>query len=305
MNAPLNKNKSTSAKGITRERTGVLLQALFNVLHEHPDGMAARDALAAVASRVTLTEHEAGEYESGGRRFEKILRFATVDAVKAGWMTKTKGVWSLTESGQAALTAYPKPDEFYKEATRLYWTWRRSLPAEESVPEETTEERGATITFEEAEEQAWKEIGAYLENIDPYDLQDLVAALLEAMDYHVNWVSPRGKDGGLDIVAYSDPLGTKPPRIKVQVKRRKDTIGSEELRSFLALINEDDVGIFVTTGSFSRDATELARHQERRRITLIDQQRLVELWIEYQGKVALDKRDKLPLKPIYFLAPAD
>lgn len=291
-------------KGITRERTGLLLQALFKVLLEHPEGLAARDALETVASRVQLTEHEAGEYETGGRRFDKILRFATVDAVKAGWMTKTKGIWVITDAGQAALKAIPKPDEFYREASRLYWKWRRSNPVEVE-PEEPSDERVATITFEEAEEQAWAEIATYLENIDPYDLQDLVAALLEAMGYHVNWVSPRGKDGGLDIVAYSDPLGTRPPRIKVQVKRRKDTIGVEELRSFLALINEDDVGIFVTTGGFSKDATDLARHQERRRITLIDQQRLVDLWIEYQDKVALDKRDALPLKPIYFLAPGD
>jgi len=85
-----------------------------------------------------------------------------------------------------------------------------------------------------------------LEGIDPYDLQDLVAALLEAMGYHVSWISPRGKDGGLDIVEHSDPLGTTAPRIKVQVKRRKDSIGVEELRSFLALINDDDVGIFIT-----------------------------------------------------------
>lgn len=291
-------------KGITRERTGLLLRTLFQVLMEHPDGIAARDALETVASRIQLTEHEAGEYESGGRRFDKILRFATVDAVKAGWMTKTKGIWTVTDAGQVALKAIPKAEEFYREASRLYWKWRRSNPVEVE-PEEPSDERVATITFEEAEEQAWKEIATYLERIDPYDLQDLVASLLEAMGYHVNWVSPPGKDAGLDIVAYSDPLGTKPPRIKVQVKRRKDTIGVEELRSFLALINEDDVGIFVTTGGFSKDATDLARHQERRRITLINQQRLVDLWIEYQDKVALDKRDVLPLKPIYFLAPSD
>jgi restriction system protein len=292
-------------KGITRERTGLLLQTLFRVLVAHPDGIAARDALEAVAGKITLTDHEAGEYETGGRRFDKILRFATVDAVKAGWMTKSKGIWSITDAGAEALKAYPKPEEFYKEASRLYWKWRRSNPVEIEPEEESADERSSTITFEEAEEQAWKEIANFLENIDPYDLQDLVASLLEAMGYHVNWVSPRGKDAGLDIVAYSDPLGTKPPRIKVQVKRRKDTIGVEELRSFLALINEDDVGIFVTTGGFSKDATDIARHQERRRITLIDQQRLVDLWIEYQDKVALDKRDALPLKPIYFLAPGD
>ncbi len=291
-------------KGITRERTGLLLQTLFGVLAEHPEGVAARNALDSVASRIQLTSHEEGEYEKGGRRFDKILRFATVDAVKAGWMTKSKGTWAVTAVGLDALKSFPKPDDFYREASRLYWKWRRANPVE-AEPEDAAEEREATITFEEAGEQAWNEISNFLEIIDPYVLQDLVAALLEAMGYHVNWVSPPGKDGGLDIVAYSDPLGTKPPRIKVQVKRRKDAIRVEELRSFLALINEDDVGIFVTTGSFTKDASELARHQERRRITLIDCERLVDLWIEYQEKVALDKRDALPLKPIYFLAPEE
>jgi restriction system protein len=292
------------SKGITRERTGLLLQTLFKVLLEQHDGMAARDALEAVANRIQLTPHEEGEYETGGRRFDKILRFATVDAVKAGWMVKTKGTWAITDAGQNAFKTFQKPDEFYREASRLYWKWRRANPVEVE-PEESTDERGATITFEEAGEQAWNEVSVYLGNIDPYILQNLVAALLEAMDYYVNWVSPPGKDGGVDIVAYSDPLGTKPPRIKVQVKRRKDSINVEELRSFLALINEDDVGIFVTTGGFTKDASELARHQERRRITLIDRERLVDLWIEYQNKVAVDKRDALPLKPIYFLAPEE
>lgn len=292
------------SKGITRERTGLILQTLFKVLLDQSEGIAAKDALEATAGRIELTPHEAGEYETGGRRFDKILRFATVDAVKAGWMVKSKGVWSITEAGREALKSIPKPEEFYREASRLYWKWRRANPVE-TEPETTDGERGATITFEEAEEQAWNEISAYLETIDPYVLQDLVAALLEAMGYHVNWVSPPGKDGGLDIVAYSDPLGTRPPRIKVQVKRRKDSISVEELRSFLALINEDDVGIFVTTGDFTKDAADLARHQERRRITLINRSRLVDLWIEYQDKVALDKRDALPLKPIYFLAPEE
>lgn len=290
-------------KGLTRERTGVLLKTLFQVLQEQPDGMPAKHAIEATASRIQLTPHESGEYETGGRRFDKILRFATLDAAKAGWMTKNAGVWSLTEAGREALNAYPRAEDFYREASRLYWKWRRGTASDVEVEEPPSDEREATITYEQAEEQAWKEIRAYLEEIDPYTFQDLVAALLEAMGYHVNWISPRGKDGGLDIVAFSDPLGTKPPRIKVQVKRRKDIIGVEELRSFLALINEEDVGIFITTAGFSKDATDLARHQERRRVTLIDQERLVDLWIEYQHKVSPDKRDALPLQPIYFLAP--
>ena len=289
-------------KGITGKRQGIILQELFKLLEANPDGIQARVAIDTLAKRIDLTDHEKGEYETGGRRFDKILRFATLGPVKAGWMTKNKGLWSITESGQEAIKTFSNSEDFYREASRLYWQWRRAQPESEDS-EEDTQEREATITFEEAEEQAWNEIGAYLENIDPYNLQNLVAALLEAMGYHVSWISPPGKDAGLDIVAHTDPLGAKPPRIKVQVKRRKDKIGVEELRSFLALINEGDVGIFVTTGDYSKDAQDLARQQERRRITLIDRTRLVELWIEYNEKLPLEKRDALPLKPIYFLTP--
>ncbi|HUL00954.1 MAG TPA: restriction endonuclease [Nitrospirota bacterium] len=292
-----------ASKGITRSRTGQLLQALFKILIANNEGIPAKDAINELEKKVQPTEYEKGEYETGGTRFNKIVRFCTVDAVKAGWMTKNKGIWTITEEGKNALTKFKNPEDFHKEASRLYWKWRRSTPIEQEAPEEPTQELKAKITFEEAEEQAWKEITEYLENIDPYDLQNLVAALLQAMGYYVNWIAQQGKDGGIDIVAWNDPLGTKPPRIKVQVKRRKDNIKVDELRGFLSLINEGDVGIFLTTGGFTKDAEELARAQERRKITLLDSQKLVDLWIEYNDKLEKDKRYLLPLQPIYFLAP--
>lgn len=292
-------------KGITRERMGQMLRTLFQVLEEKPEGATAKEAIEAVAARLELTDHEKGDYEKGGRRFDKILRFGTVDAVKAGWMRKTRGVWTLTPEGLAALAAFPGAADFYREASRLYWEWKRGQGSGPPNPEEPDTRVAAKVTFEEAEEQAWEEIAAYLQTIDPYSLQELVASLLQAMGYHVSWIAGPGKDGGVDILAWTDPLGTKPPRIKVQVKRRKDSIKVEELRSFLALVNEDDVGLFVTTGGFTKDADELARTQERRKITLVDSERLVNLWIEYNDRIDKDKRSLLPLRPIYFLAPGD
>lgn len=292
-------------KGITRDRTGLILKTLFKVLIESPDGIRAKEAIDQVAGQIPLTDHEKGEYDSGSRRFDKILRFATIDAVKAGWMRKNKGLWTITEEGKGAFNKYPEPGDFYREACKLFHEWRKSQTAKEDGggEETTSHDLEAKITFEEAEEQAWQEISSYLAAIDPYELQYLVAALLEAMDYHVSWIAPPGKDGGVDILAWTDPLGTRPPRIKVQVKRRQDNIPVDELRSFLALINQDDVGIFVTTGGFTRDAEELTRSQESRKITLLDSSRLVDLWVEYNDRLAKDKRHLLPLKPIYFLDP--
>jgi restriction system protein len=77
---------------ITNRRTGELLRKLLDILMAHPDGMRAKDALAVLADSVTLTDFEAGNFNSGARRFEKIVRFASVGLVKAGWLAKNKGI---------------------------------------------------------------------------------------------------------------------------------------------------------------------------------------------------------------------
>ncbi len=68
-----------------------MLRALFELLIPIPEGMQAREALAVLENRLTLSVYEKGEYASGGKRFDKIVRFATVDLVKAGWLYKEKG----------------------------------------------------------------------------------------------------------------------------------------------------------------------------------------------------------------------
>jgi restriction system protein len=274
--------------------------------------MPARDALAAVQARIPLTDYEKGRYASSGAiRFEKIVRFSTVDAVKANWLLKHKGVWTVTDKGKQAFRDYREPEPFYREAIRLYNEWRKLQPsatpteAEDETPEGTSSEKDATITFEAAEEQAWAEIGLYLREMPPYDFQDLVADLLKAMGYHIAWKSPPGKDGGLDIVAYNDPLGTRLPRIKVQVKRHNTKkIDVDGLRSFMAVLGENDVGLFVSTSGFTRDAEDEARKQESRKITLIDMDRFFDLWVEHSSKLDDAARRRFPLQPIYFLAPS-
>jgi restriction system protein len=123
------------------------------------------------------------------------------------------------------------------------------------------------------------------------------------MGYHVSWIAPPGKDGGVDIVGHTDPLGAQGPRIKVQVKRWQSKVDVDGLRSFIATVNGGDVGLFVCLAGFTKDAAELARAQETRRITLLDAEKLVELWIEYYGKLDDEARQRLPLTPIYFLTP--
>jgi len=288
---------------ITRRRTGELLTKLFEILLKHPEGLQARTALEELAGSIQLTPYEAGSYESGGRRFDKIVRFATVDCVKAGWLVKQKGQWFVTDAGKKALAGYPDAEAFYKEAVRLYHVWKRGQPLDPEGDEGVEPAKETSITYEEAEEMAWREIQSHLLAMGPYEFQDLVAALLKAMGYHVSWVAPPGKDGGVDIIAWSDPLGTRPPRIKAQVKRHTSAVPVGDVRSFMAMLGDEDVGIFVTTSTFTRDAQDEARTQQNRKVSLLDIENLVELWIEYYEKLDDSARRRLPLKPIYFLAP--
>ncbi len=227
-------------------------------------------------------------------------------------MQKNKGRWYLTEEGRKAYNQITDPEKFNAEARKLYLQWRASQP--EAITE--LEERGSegagplekaaeASTFEEAEETAWEEIEQYVQAINPYDLQKLVAALLRAMGYHISWIAPPGPDKGIDILAHNDPLGTSTPRIKVQVKRRADRIRVDDLRSFMAILGEQNVGIFVSTGGFTSDAESEARTKETRKLTLVNLEKLVELWIEHYDKIAESDKLLLPLKPVYYLAPTE
>ena len=75
-------------------------------------------------------------------------------------------------------------------------------------------------------------------------------------------------------------------------------------RSEVAVLGDDDVGLFVALSGFTKDA-DLEARQSHRRITLLDTTKLVELWTSHYGKLGDSARRRLPLKPVWFLAGED
>ena len=292
---------------VTRKRSGELVRGVFSVLREHPEGMPITELMPKVELLVPPTDFEASMYPNrpNVRRYEKISRFSTITAVKAGWLIKQRGHWALTEEGLAAFEQFPEPEAFQREAIRLYRAWKKEQPVAEAEDEVEVPEPEAAAALEEAEEDAWREIKEYLAAMPPYDFQNLVGALLRAMSYHIMWIAPPGPDRGIDLIAHTDPLGVSGPRIVVQVKRHADAkITADGLRAFMAVLGDRDVGIYISASGFTRDAEREARSQERRRLTLIDLNRLVELWVEHYEALGDVDRQRLPLKPVYFLSPA-
>jgi len=67
-----------------------------------------------------------------------------------------------------------------------------------------------------------------------------------------------------------------------------------------ALSHDDDIGISVTSGSFSSACTREAR-SSKSHIEMIGFSRLIELWIQFYTKMSDEDKKILPLYSVYFL----
>lgn len=287
-------------------RKGRILQALFAVLSDHPDGCKAKDAIAATRDRIVLTESEKGDFEqSGAEKFPPLVRFATIPTVKAGWMKKEDGVWTVTPSGLAALDVAESPEAFYKTAYKLYKSWESESTVEIDEDEESEAEVTSAVSLEDAEDSAREEVLEYLGKMPPFDFQRACAKLMQALGHKVQWVSPPGPDGGIDFVAYADGIGVTGRRIKGQAKRTQGKQSVDVVNAFMAkLAKSDDVGVFIALGGFTSPAELLAQSDERR-LLLIDGPDFIRHWIENYSKLDEEARALLRLKPIWHLVRAE
>ena len=107
--------------------------------------------------------------------------------------------------------------------------------------------------YAELFEKSVQRVQDLIVQLDPYEMQDLVAALLRSLGYRT-LVSPAGADRGKDIIASRDGFGFERPRIVVEVKHRRGKIGAPDVRAFIGGRHVDDRGLYVSTGGFSQDA---------------------------------------------------
>lgn len=132
------------------------------------------------------------------------------------------------------------------------------------------------------------------------DMERLVAGLLKAMGYCAR-VTPKGPDGGRDVVASPDALGLESPRIVAEVKHRKGAMGAPAVRSFIGGLRVGDRGLYVSTGGFTKEA----RYEADRAtipIRLLDLDSFVRHYVEVYDKADEETRSILPLTRIWWPA---
>lgn len=294
------------ARKISLDRVGEIMKAVLTELKNVGGQARLKDLLDRVETKITLSEYEKAPYaKSGYIRWRAIVNFYSIVCVKAGYIQKSGGKLYLTPQGEEALKQ--PAGEFVQSAVAQYQAWKSSRPAPE--PEGDTEESEKIVrqtAYDQAVEQARSEIENYINNeLGPYDFQKLVAELLIAMGYYVPFVAPPGRDGGIDIVAYKDPLGTSTPRIKVQVKHRDQKLTVKEVRELEGLLRkEGDIGLIVSSGGFTSEVEREIRASPKH-IETMDLDRFIDLWERHYDSIRETGKTLLRLVKLYFLAPAE
>ncbi len=282
------------------------LYAVMKEISRRGGSIPVKDIYPFVNENVTLTDWER---EPAGKmqyiRWTNNFQFYSIDYQKAGFIVKKNGYWYITPEGEKALKK--SPEEVMNMARTAYREWKktREIEDESEEPTDETAENENAMNLDLLESDAREGIRRYMVSKTPYEFQDMVAALLRAMGYHTPFIAPKGKDGGIDIIAYVDPLGAQTPRIKVQVKHKPETtIGASDIRALLGVLRAGDIALFVTSGAFSQDAKSTGTNS-REFIRLIDGDEFIEMWQEYYDKMSDEDKNMLPLKRISFLGNND
>lgn len=169
------------------------------------------------------------------------------------------------------------------------------IPAEADAPD-TDDDEARIATYDDGVERIKDRVLA----LDWGDMEQLVAGLLRAMGYCAR-VTSKGPDGGRDVIASPDALGLESPRIITEVKHRKGSMGSHEIRSFIGGLRASDRGLYVSTGGYTREA----RYEADRSnipVKLLDLDEFVRLYIECYDRADEDTRAILPLVRIWWPA---
>lgn len=138
-----------------------------------------------------------------------------------------------------------------------------------------------------------------------HSLESLVEAILKAQGFTTHH-SPKGADGGVDILAAPGTLGFGSPRICVQVKSQDSPLERPVLDQLVGTMQHvgADQGLLVCWGGFKatieREAPRLFF-----RVRLWDQKVLIDELLAHYDKLDEDIRAELPLKRVWAVAAQD
>lgn len=110
-----------------------------------------------------------------------------------------------------------------------------------------------------------------LMEMNPYAFERLTQRLLRECGFDDVRVTKKSGDGGIDGTGKLKINGIFSFNIAFQCKRYQGTVGAPDIRDFRGSLTTDiEKGVFITTGTFSKQAIEEASNPGKQQIDLID-----------------------------------
>ena len=134
-----------------------------------------------------------------------------------------------------------------------------------------------------------------LYNLHPKEFEEFITHLLNIIGFEATATQYIG-DKGVDVIGMLNADGLANIKLKIQVKRIKDSIGIDEILRTRGSLGPGDHGAIVTLSSFTARAQEEAQDEEKTPINLIDGDFLVDLILKYYEELDEKYKKLIPLK---------
>ncbi|HEV7923919.1 MAG TPA: restriction endonuclease [Verrucomicrobiae bacterium] len=202
------------------------------------------------------------------------LAWARTYLKKYGAITNSsRGVWSLTKPDLTSID----PKQVQRTVIENDKKDKRAKPEPNTPP--TGDE---TESPDEAQSWRAKLYRILTKVIDPSSFERLIQRLLRESGFVQVEVTGRTGDGGIDGKGIARIHGFMSFHVVFQCKRYQGVVSASHIRDFRgAMVGRADKGLFITTGTFSRDALKEATRDGAPPIDLVDGDQLADKLKEF------------------------
>jgi restriction system protein len=202
----------------------------------------------------------------------------------------SRAVWALTPEG--VQTKEINQEEAKRIVKNLSGVKKKQPEDTESIEES---DELAELTWEE-------ELIDLLKQMDPAAFERLSQRLLRELGFTNVEVTGKSGDGGIDGVGVIKIGGVLSFHVVFQSKRFAGSVPSNAIRDFRgAMMGRADKGVFITTGTFTRDARREAQRDGATPVDLIDGNDLAEHLKDLRLGVDVEMQEEVSINRKWFM----
>ena len=271
---------------------------LLDALRELGGSGTPDEATDKVAELCKVPESQQNELmESGQPRFRNQVAWARFYLKRQGLLdSSTRGVWRLTEKGQATQLTYAQAQEIFREQVRIDSAARKQKQKDQQPGTviDTLEELDLSIAADYRDR-----LLAAIQTLPFAGFERLCQRLLREAGFQQVAVTGRTGDNGIDGHGILELNAFVTFKVLFQCKRYKGSVGTPQIRDFRgAMEGRADKGIILTTGTFTQDAKREARRDGARPIELVDGDKLVDMFEKLE--LGLKPRTVFEVDDVFF-----